>query len=631
MSDSTEVLKGELKSAQEEIERLHAACEKRGFNSRETKDIFGRTFPLPVDAEHKATGLYVTNFSQPHMRAFHASWLGFFATFFSTFAAAPLGPYIRRVNPNMPNGISKANWADANIASVAGTIVFRFMMGTICDKFGPRRGLALLLVMTCPAIVGIAFVSGPVGFIVCRCIIGCSLASFVACQVWCSQHFSKSVIGIVNGTSGGWGNLGGGITTLVMVPVFYSAFFAATDNVDLSWRLCFIVPLVLHLASAALVMSGRDLPDGNYGELETSGAKQKGSALTATKIGWTNVNAWVLFITYGFCFGVELTMTNVAPLYFHDYHGMSPAIASVLASIFGLVNLVARSLGGITSDWANAKAGMRGRIWALWLFQSIEGALCCVMGAITMGMASPDDFPGQEGTITGWTNVWGEWYPVNGTADGFEMIGPCGASEVLLTDEMKEQLPAIFKPLSAVVITQPPSPYGGGDECISNSGTVGVVVLVVFLFSVAVQMAEGLSFGVVPYVSRPALGVVNGMVGAGGNLGAVITLSAFFKGTGMRTDVGLLYMGITIIAVTLLCLIVYFPEHGGMLFPAGGLGKYNPQLWEPAGGYRGADAMDYNNVNLENMKTSSTKELTKGSTKDLKKEEAKQSKAEQAA
>ena len=123
----------------------------------------------------------------------------------------------------------------------------------------------------------------------------------------------------------------------------------------------------------------------------------------------------------------------------------------------------------------------------------------------------------------------------------------------------------------------------------------------------------------------------NGMVGAGGNLGAVITLSAFFKVTGMRTDFGLLYMGITIIAVTLLCLIVYFPEHGGMLFPAGGLGKYNPQLWEPAGGYRGADAMDYNNVNLENMKTSSTKELTKGSTKDLKKEEAKQSKAEQAA
>ena len=226
-----------------------------------------------------------------------------------------------------------------------------------------------------------------------------------------------------------------------------------------------------------------------------------------------------------------------------------------------------------------------------------------------MGMASPDDFPGQEGTIVGWTNVWGEWYPVNGTADGFEMIGPCGASEVLLTDEMKEQLPAIFKPLSAVVITQPPSPYGGGDECISNSGTVGVVVLVVFLFSVAVQMAEGLSFGVVPYVSRPALGVVNGMVGAGGNLGAVITLSAFFKGTGMRTDFGLLYMGITIIAVTLLCLIVYFPEHGGMLFPAGGLGSYDPQLIKPPADLRGADQMKY-----DDLKKSSTTAGTTPST-----------------
>ena len=547
------------------------------------------------------------------------------------FAPAALMPYLRRAPEDGGLGLSRTHISISGACAVSLTIATRVAAGPLCDLLGARKTACLLLIAGCPGIIALIFATTPEALIVARLFIGCGLATFVTCQVWCSQFFAKNIVGTVNATAGGWGNLGGGITTLVMVPVFYSAFFAATDNVDLSWRLCFIVPLVLHLASAALVMSGRDLHDGNYGELETSGAKQKGSALTATKIGWTNVNAWVLFITYGFCFGVELTMTNVAPLYFHDYHGMSPAIASVLASIFGLVNLVARSLGGITSDWANAKAGMRGRIWALWLFQSIEGALCCVMGAITMGMASPDDFPGQEGTITGWTNVWGEWYPVNGTADGFEMIGPCGASEVLLTDEMKEQLPAIFKPLSAVVITQPPSPYGGGDECISNSGTVGVVVLVVFLFSVAVQMAEGLSFGVVPYVSRPALGVVNGMVGAGGNLGAVITLSAFFKGTGMRTDFGLLYMGITIIAVTLLCLIVYFPEHGGMLFPAGGLGKYNPQLWEPAGGYRGADAMDYNNVNLENMKTSSTKELTKGSTKDLKKEEAKQSKAEQAA
>ena len=67
-----------------------------------------------------------------------------------------------------------------------------------------------------------------------------------------------------------------------------------------------------------------------------------------------------------------------------------------------------------------------------------------------------------------------------------------------------------------MILTQ--APEQGGGNCISNSGTVGVVVLVMFLFSVAVQMAEGLTYGVVPYVSRPALGLVSRMVGAGGNL-----------------------------------------------------------------------------------------------------------------
>ena len=76
-------------------------------------------------------------------------------------------------------------------------------------------------------------------------------------------------------------------------------------------------------------------------------------------------------------------------------------------------------------------------------------------------------------------------------------------------------------------------------------------------------MAEGLTYGVVPFVSRPALGVVSGMVGAGGNAGSMITLAAFFRGTG-RDDVGLINMGITILAVTMLLVFVHFPEHGSM-------------------------------------------------------------------
>ena len=111
-------------------------------------------------------------------------------------------------------------------------------------------------------------------------------------------------------------------------------------------------------------------------------------------------------------------------------------------------------------------------------------------------------------------------------------------------------------------------------------------------FSICVQMAEGLHFGVGPYVSRPALGIVSGMVGAGGNIGAFWTNLAFFTG-GIRTDLGFVYLGISVIALTSLIFVMYFPEEGAMLVGKGGLGKYDPQIIKPPPDYRGADQMDY--------------------------------------
>jgi NNP family nitrate/nitrite transporter-like MFS transporter len=38
----------------------------------------------------------------------------------------------------------------------------------------------------------------------------------------------------------------------------------------------------------------------------------------------------------------------------------------MLGSVFGLLNVVTRPSGGMLSDWAAARWGMRGRLWALW-------------------------------------------------------------------------------------------------------------------------------------------------------------------------------------------------------------------------------------------------------------------------
>ena len=114
-----------------------------------------------------------------------------------------------------------------------------------------------------------------------RIVIGLSLATFVTCQVWCSQFFAKSIVGTVNATAGGWGNLGGGITLLTM-PYIMEFFLSITkSDINASWRLCMCVPIVMHLASAFFIWGGRDLPDGSYKQLEATGAFLAGSSRCA--------------------------------------------------------------------------------------------------------------------------------------------------------------------------------------------------------------------------------------------------------------------------------------------------------------------------------------------------------------
>jgi NNP family nitrate/nitrite transporter-like MFS transporter len=179
-------------------EQIDNAMKTTGKGDGIPCDLHGRPFSCAVDKEHKATELKICSFALPHMRTFHASWMGFFSTFFSTFAPAPLAAYLKREDTL---GLSAMDIGNGNIASVAVTIIFRVIVGVVCDILGARRGLAFLLLLACPGIVGMMFVQSGAAFIAMRAVIGCGLATFVCCQVWCSQQFSKNVVGAANATA----------------------------------------------------------------------------------------------------------------------------------------------------------------------------------------------------------------------------------------------------------------------------------------------------------------------------------------------------------------------------------------------------------------------------------------------
>jgi len=440
------------------------------------KEMASPQFTVPVDTEHKSTVLRIWSFQRPHHLAFQMSWLAFFAAFVSTFAPAAVLPLIRE---NLD--LTKTDIGNAGIAAVCGAIAARVAMGNFVDVYGPRFGIGLCIGLTAPAVYCMGLSTSAAGFIISRLFIGFSLATFVACQFWCTSMFNTKIVGTANAFAAGWGNMGGGFTHLIM-PVIVEGIKRTTPGF-IAWRWAFFVPASFQLLLTFCTMIlAQDLPDGQYKDLKSSGAMTKPKGWGVWKAAITNYRTWVMTLAYGYCFGVELTVDNVISQYLYDQFHLELHTAGMLGSIFGLMNIFSRPSGGLLSDFCCKRWGMRGRLWALWICQTLGGLFCLVMGMM------------------------------------------------------------------------------------SNSLSATMAVLVVF--SLFCQMSCGLSFGVVPFVSKRSTGLVSGFVGSGGNVGGAVTQAIFFTYGVMSVPQGFVWMGVMTICVTALYLLMYFPMWGGMFVGA---------------------------------------------------------------
>jgi NNP family nitrate/nitrite transporter-like MFS transporter len=94
---------------------------------------------------------------------------------------------------------------------------------------------------------------------------------------------------------------------------------------------------------------------------------------------------------------------------------------------------------------------------------------------------------------------------------------------------------------------------GIGIMLFSNAGGLAIAIITMFFFGLCLKMANGATYSIVPFVNPKAVGSVAGIVGAGGNVGAM-AIGFLFKS--MSYTGAFLYLGCIVFAVGLIVLIV---------------------------------------------------------------------------
>ena len=421
-----------------------------------------------MEFKNKATKIKLFSLNSIPMRTFHMTWFAFFLCFFGWFGIAPLMAVVRE-----DLNLTAQQVGNTVIASVMITVFGRILVGWLCDKIGPRKAYTYLLVLGALPVMGIGLSTNYETFLLFRLAIGGIGASFVITQYHTSVMFAPNVVGTANATTAGWGNLGSGVTQATM-PLILSMILMFVASESLGWRIAMVIPGIALLVTAYIYWRFTvDSPDGNYADLRKRNAMASGASVNSTI--WEaagDIRVWALFVIYGACFGIELTMNNIAALYYFDYFGLNLQSAGLVAALFGGMNIFTRTLGGVTGDRSGRRWGLKGRVRFMGIILFLEGIALMLFSQMT--------------------------------------ILPLAIGTMMLT-------------------------------------------------GLCVQMSNGATFSVVPFINKRALGSVAGIVGAGGNAGAVAA-GFLFRSPDLPWPTALFILGVVVVSVSSLALLVRFSE-----------------------------------------------------------------------
>jgi NNP family nitrate/nitrite transporter-like MFS transporter len=428
------------------------------------------------------------------MKILHTTWLAFFISFVMWFSHAPLMLVIAETL-----GMSKSEIKTILILNVALTIPARIIIGILVDKFGPKRTFSILLALGSLPTFLFAFADSFEQLALARFLSGFVGAGFVIGIRMVGEWFPAKQVGIAEGIYGGWGNFGSAAAAMILPTV--ALLYGGEDG----WRYAIASAGVIGLIySVIYFFSVTDTPKGS-----TYFKPKKAGAMEVTSIR-------DLF------FYVLMTIPLYATLTLLTWK-LSPAGVSLLSEVasiciylaiwvlffFNVYKIIDVNEGHLTQ-----------RIDEIHQYKFKQVAILNLAYLITFGSELAvvsmlpiffyDTFHESQGITV---------VQAGFSAAGFAFMNliarPGGG---YISDKFGRKLS-----LSIFIIGLSIGYYVL--SLITLEWPIYVVVILTMCCSFFVQAGEGAVFAMVPLIKRRMTGQIAGMVGAYGNVGAVLFLT----------------------------------------------------------------------------------------------------------
>lgn len=428
----------------------------------------------------------------PTVRILHLSWIAFFLCFVVWFnQAALLGTISEALG--LTEDQTKALFA----LNVALTIPARVLIGMLVDRYGPRKIYTGLLAASSLLCLGFASAQTFEQLALFRFLMGFVGAGFVIGIRLVSEWFPAKQVGLAEGIYGGWGNFGSAAAAFSLPSL--ALLFGGEDG----WRYAIATTgLVAALYAVAFYRNVRDTPRGaTYFKPKRSGGLEVTSwrdlslylAMNVPMYGALAVLTW------------RLSPASVDLLSFGAVYGL-------LALLLGLFVLQSYQIYRINAERLTQGVPELHRYAfrqvAILDIAYMVGFGCEIAVASMLPYFYSVTFPGISSVTAG-------------------LLGGAFASTNLIARPLGGWLSDRFgRRLTLSVAMCGMSLSFVGMSQIDGSWPLWLAVLVTLLAGPFVQAANGAVYAIVPLIQRRMTGQIAGMVGAYGNVGGVLFLTA---------------------------------------------------------------------------------------------------------